>query len=451
MDKFFKLSENNTSVKTEIMAGLTTFLTMAYIIAVNPSILSAAGMDKGALVTATCLAAGLTTIFMGIYANAPFALASGMGLNAFFAFTVCNPKVMNVPWQVALTAVFIEGIIFIILSVTNVREAVVNSIPMPMKHAVSAGIGLFIAFIGMQNVGIIILNESTKVTLGSMITPSVIITCIGLFLIAFFESKHIKGGVLWSIFLCSAIAWAYAGINPEAAAASGIYLPSGVVAIQSLSPIAGKLDFSVFSTTQNILNFITIMLTFLFVDFFDTVGTLVGVCSKANLLDANGNVPMAKKALLVDAIGTTGGALLGVSTVTTFVESASGVGEGGRTGLTALTAGVLFIVAMIFSPIFMAIPSCATAACLIYIGFLMMESVTKIDFGDFTQGLPAFVTIALMPLAYSIGTGLALGVITYTLTNLINNIFGRKETKKKISIVMYVLTFLFILKFIFMK
>lgn len=449
MDKFFKLSENKTTVKTEIIAGITTFLTMAYIIAVNPMILSQTGMDHGALVTATCLAAGLTTILMGVYANAPFALASGMGLNAFFAYSVVlNPK-MGISWQIALTAIFIEGIIFIILSLTKVREAVVNSIPMSMKHAVSAGIGLFIAFIGMQNVGIVV-DSTTLVSLGAMITPAVIISVIGFFLISFFNSKNIRGGILLSIFICSVISWIFAWINPEAAAQAHIFLPEKIFELKSISPIAFKLDFSVFSNFSNIANFITVMLTFLFVDFFDTVGTLVGVASKANMLDKDGNVPMAKKALLVDAIGTTFGSLIGVSTVTTYVESAAGVNEGGRTGLTAVTVGILFLIAMFFSPIFMAIPSCATAPCLIWIGFLMMESVTKIDFTDFTNGVPAFITIACMPLCYSIGDGLTLGVISYTVINLLNNVFGKKESKKPVSVVMYILTIIFILKLIFM-
>ncbi len=450
MDKYFKLTENGTNVKREIVAGITTFLTMAYIIAVNPNFLSTAMGDgtAGALVTATCLAAGLTTILMGLYANAPFALASGMGLNAFFAFTVCGA--MGVPWQIALTAVFVEGIIFIILSVTRVREAVVNCIPLTMKHAVTAGIGLFIAFIGLTGAGIVVSNEATLVSLGSMVAPGAIIAVIGILIIAVLNSKNIKGAMLWSILICSIIGWIYAVINPEAATAAGIYLPNGLFKYESIKSIAFKLDFSVFTNSSALLNFITICLTFLFVDFFDTVGTLVGVCSKANMLDKDGNVPMGRKALLVDAIGTTFGSLVGVSTVTTYVESAAGVSEGGRTGLTAVTTGILFLLAMFLSPIFIAIPGCATAPCLIWIGFMMLESVMKIDFTDFTQGFPAFITIAAMPLCYSIGDGLTLGVLSYTLINLLNNIFGKKENKKPISIVMYILSIIFILKLIFM-
>jgi AGZA family xanthine/uracil permease-like MFS transporter len=449
MDKYFKLTENGTNVKREIIAGITTFLTMAYIIAVNPNFLSTAmgNGTAGALVTATCLAAGLTTILMGLYANAPFALASGMGLNAFFAFTVCGS--MGIPWQVALTAVFVEGIIFIILSVTRVREAVVNCIPLTMKHAVTAGIGLFIAFIGLTGAGIVVSNEVTLVSLGSMVAPGAVIAVIGIFIIAILNTKNIKGSMLWSILICSIIGWIYAVINPEAATAAGINIPSGIFKYESIKAIAFKLDFSVFTNSSAILNFITVCLTFLFVDFFDTVGTLVGVCSKANMLDKDGNVPMAKKALLVDAIGTTFGSLVGVSTVTTYVESAAGVSEGGRTGLTAVTTGVLFLLAMFLSPIFISIPSCATAPCLIWIGFMMLESVMKIDFTDFTQGFPAFITIAAMPLCYSIGDGLTLGILSYTLINLLNNIFGKNESKKPISVVMYILSIIFILKLIF--
>lgn len=450
MDKYFKLTENGTNVKREIVAGITTFLTMAYIIAVNPNFLSTAmgNGTAGALVTATCLAAGLTTILMGLYANAPFALASGMGLNAFFAFTVCGA--MGISWQVALTAVFVEGIIFIILSVTRVREAVVNCIPLTMKHAVTAGIGLFIAFIGLTGAGIVVANEATLVSLGSMVAPGAIIAVIGLLIIAVLNSRNVKGSMLWSILICSIIGWIYAVVNPDGATAASIYLPDGILKYESIKAIAFKLDFSVLTNSSAILNFITVCLTFLFVDFFDTVGTLVGVCSKANMLDKDGNVPMAKKALLVDAIGTTFGALVGVSTVTTYVESAAGVSEGGRTGLTAVTTGLLFLLAMFFSPIFIAIPSCATAPCLIWIGFMMLESVMKINFSDFTEGFPAFITIAAMPLCYSIGDGLTLGILSYTLVNLLNNIFGKQEKKKPISVVMYILSIIFILKLIFM-
>jgi AGZA family xanthine/uracil permease-like MFS transporter len=445
MEKFFRLKENGTDVRKEFIAGLTTFLTMAYIIAVNPNILSATGMPAGALVTSTCLAAGLTTILMGLYANAPFALASGMGLNAFFAFSVCLG--MGIEWPVALTAVFVEGIIFIILSVTKVREAVVNCIPLTLKYAVSAGIGMFIAFIGLVNGGLVVNNDATLVGLGDFASPKVIITIIGILIIVILNVRKVRGSMLWSILICSIIGWVYAGINPEVATKNGIFpFPDQIFKFEPIHDIAFKLDFSVFTEGSKLITFITIMLTF----FFDTVGTLVGVASKANMLDANGNVPKARKALLVDAIGTTFGALIGVSTVTTYVESASGVAEGGRTGLTSVVTGVLFLLAMFLAPLFVAVPACATAPVLICIGALMMESIMKVDFADFTEGFPAFVTAVTMPLTYSIGDGLTLGILSYTITNLFYNVFNKEKKHKPISFVMYILSVLFILKLIFM-
>ncbi|MBU5590882.1 NCS2 family permease [Clostridium sp. MSJ-4] len=444
--KFSKIkSDNNTSVKKEIVAGITTFLTMAYIIAVNPTILSATGMPAGALVTATCLSAGIATIMMGFYANLPFALASGMGLNAFFAYTVVIK--MNVPWHVALTAVFIEGIIFIVLSLTNVRELVVNTIPMNLKLAVTAGIGLFITFIGFVDSGMVIKNDATLVGLGNFISPTVLIASLGLVVIVILSKKKVRGAILFGIFASTMTAWIYAMINPEAAALHKIFLPAGIFKFESLAPIAFKLDFSFLMDSSKIWGFITIVFTFLFVDFFDTVGTLVGVTSKANMLDEEGRVPRAGRALLADAVGTTLGALLGVSTVTTFVESSAGVAEGGRTGLTAITTGILFLLAMFFSPLFVAIPACATAPALIVVGFFMIENVVKIDFSDFTEGVPAFLTIALMPLTYSIGDGLTIGILSYVIINLVNNIFSKE--KKKVSPVMIVLGIIFILKIIF--
>ncbi len=444
LERRFKLTENGTNVKTEVIAGLTTFLTMAYIIAVNPNFLSSTGMDKGALVTATCLAAGLTTIMMGLYANLPLALASGMGLNAFFAFVVCG--VMGISWQVALTAVFVEGIIFIILSITGIRELVVNSIPDSLKIAVSSGIGLFIAFIGLEGAKIVVDDPATLVVMGSMTDPRAVIAIIGVVIIGVLLHKKVKGAVLWGILACTFIAWIFALIvgADKAAELYEIYLPNKVTGLYSIKPIAFKLDFSVFSNGQSLLTFATIVITFLFVDFFDTVGTLVGVASKANLFDKEGKVLRAKQALLTDAIGTTFGSLVGVSTVTTYVESSAGVSEGGKTGLTAVTTGLLFILAIFFAPIFMAIPSCATAPALIIVGLLMMQNITKIDFHNLTEGIPAFLTILLMPLTYSIATGLIFGVISYVLFNL----FGGK--RKNISITMYVLAGLFILKLIFL-
>ncbi len=441
------LSNKNVNYKREIVAGITTFLTMAYIIAVNPNILSAAGMPAGALVTATCLAAGITTILMGLYANLPFALASGMGLNAFFAFSVVIG--MGISWEMALTAVFIEGIIFILLSLFKIREAVVNSIPMTMKHAVTAGIGLFIAFIGMVGSGLVVNNDSTLVSMGEF-SITVIIALIGVVIIAVLDRKNIKGSILVGILVSTLLAWGYALINPEAATALGIYLPEGIFKFESIAPIAGKVDFGVLLDPIMLGKLVVVICTFLFVDFFDTVGTLVGVASRANMLDEDGNVPNAGRALLVDAIGTTLGSLLGVSTVTTYVESSTGVAAGGRTGYTAITTGILFLLAMFFSPIFVAIPSCATAPALMYVGYLMLGAVKNIDFDSITEGVPAFLTIASMALTYSIGDGLTIGILSYVAINLIYNLFAKdKEKKTKVSLVMIILAIVFIFKLMY--
>lgn len=440
------LGEKNANLRTEILAGLTTFLTMAYIIAINPSILSDAGMDAGALVTGTCLAAALGCFLMGFIANLPFALASGMGLNAFFAYSVV--LAYDIPWQVALTAVFVEGIVFILLTACKVREAVVNSIPINMKLAVTGGIGLFIAFLGLINGSIVVADESTLVALNEFALPAVI-CCLGVVLIAALDKRGVRGSILIGIVVCSLAAWGYALINPEAAASHGIVLPEGIIKFESIAPIAGQIDLGYLLHPEQLSNFIVIMLTFLFVDFFDTVGTLVGVCSKANMLDEKGNVPNAGRALMADALATTAGACLGVSTVTTYVESSTGVSAGGRTGYTAITVGCLFLAAMFFSPIFVAIPSCATAPALIYVGYLMLSAVRDIDFSNITEGLPAFVTILAMPLTYSIGDGLTLGVLSYVFVNLIYNALAPAEKRKKVSVVMIVLAILFVLKLIF--
>ena len=440
------LGQKNVNLRTEMLAGLTTFLTMAYIIAINPSILSEAGMDAGALVTGTCLAAALGCFLMGFIANLPFALASGMGLNAFFAYSVV--LAYDIPWQVALTAVFVEGVIFILLTACKVREAVVNAIPINMKLAVTGGIGLFIAFLGLINGSIVVSDPSTLVGLNKFTLPTVI-CCLGVIIIAALDKRGTRGAILIGIVVCSLAAWGYALIAPESAAALGITLPEGIIKFESIAPIAGKVDFSYLLHPAQLSNFIVIMLTFLFVDFFDTVGTLVGVCSKANMLDENGNVPNAGRALMADAIATTTGACLGVSTVTTYVESSTGVSVGGRTGYTAITVGVLFLAAMFFSPIFVAIPSCATAPALIYVGYLMLSAVRDINFSNITEGLPAFVTILAMPLTYSIGDGLTLGVLTYVFVNLLYNLLAPAEKRKKVSVVMIVLAILFILKLIF--
>lgn len=445
-------SNENVDFKKEIIAGITTFLTMAYIIAVNPNILGAEGigMDRGALVTATCLSAAFASILMGVYANLPFVLASGMGLNAYFAYSVVLGK--GISWEIALTAVFVEGIIFILLSLFKIREAVVNAIPMNMKHAVTAGIGLFIAFIGLTGSRFIISDDATYLALGDFASPTVLIAFIGLVIIAVLDRRKIKASILVGIVVSTLLSWGYAIINPENASSLGIYLPNGIFKFESIAPIAGKIDLAYVFHPSNIMNFIVIVFTFLFVDFFDTVGTLVGVCSRAGMLDEKGNVPNVGKALMVDAVSTTVGSCLGVSTVTTYVESSTGVAAGGKTGWTAITAGILFLIAMFFSPIFISIPSCATAPALIYVGYLMLGAVKNIDFSEITEGLPAFLTIAIMPLSYSIGDGLTIGVISYVLINILYNLFfAKSEEKNKISLVMVVLAIIFILKLLFLK
>ena len=448
MQKLFPLLTNkDVDKKTEMMAGLTTFLTMAYIIAVNPSILSETGMPAGALVTSTCLGAAIGCFIMGLIADMPFALASGMGLNAYFAYTVVLG--MGVSWEVALTAVFVEGIIFIILSLCKVREAVVNAIPKNLKLAVSGGIGLFIAFIGLVNCGLVVNNDSTLVSMGHF-TPAVIVTCVGLVITAVLSKKNIRGSILIGIVVSSLLAWGYALMNPEAAANLGIYLPSGVFKFESPAPIVNKIDFGYITHPDSMFQFITVLCTFLFVDFFDTVGTVVGVASKANMVDEDGKVKNVGRALLADAFATTIGSWLGVSTVTTYVESSTGVLEGGKTGYTAITVGVLFLIAMFFSPIFIAVPSCATAPALIYVGYLMLSAVKDIDFGDITEGVPAFMAIGGMALTYSIGDGLTLGVLSYVFINVLYNLIAPKEDRKHVSVVMIILAILFILKLWFM-
>lgn len=438
------LPENKSEYKREFLAGTTSFLAMAYIIAVNPSILSAAGMPAGAIVTATCISAVIGCLIMGFYAKLPFGLAPGMGLNAFFTFSVVIG--MGISWEVALTAVFVEGIIFILLSLFKVREAVVDAIPINLKYAVTTGIGLFIAFIGFNGAGVVIGNPDTMVAMGQ-VGPKMLIAMVGLCIIVILEKKKVKGSMLVGIVVSTLLAWGYALINTEAAASMGIYLPNGIFKFESIAPIAGKVNFSYLTSPQHVFNFITIVFTFLFVDFFDTVGTLIGVASRANMLDKKGRVPNAGKALMTDAIATTAGALLGTSTVTVYVESATGVEEGGRTGLTAITIGALFFVAMFFSPIFVAVPACATAPALIYVGYLMLTSVLKIDFSDITDAVPAFLIIALMPLTYSIGDGLTIGVLAYVILNILHNIFTKnKEDKKELSMVMIVLAIIFVIK-----
>ena len=427
LNRFFKLKENQTSVKTEILAGITTFMTMAYILAVNPDILSATGMDKNALFTATALSALVATMVMALVARLPFALAPGMGLNAFFAFTVVLG--MGHTWQFALTAVFIEGIIFLILTAFNIRELIVNAIPLSVKHAVSAGIGLFIAFIGLQNAGVIVNNDATLVGLGNMGSPAVLIALGGIVVTAVLLALKVKGALLIGIFTAT-IAGIPLGVTS---------MPEGhlVGAPPSLSPIFFKFEFSEIFT----LDMLIVLFTFLFVDMFDTVGTLVGVSDKAGMLTKDGKVPRAKQALFADSIGTTVGAILGTSTVTTYVESASGVAEGGKTGLTSLTTAGLFLIALFFAPLFTMVPPAATAAALVLVGFFMMSPILKINFDDFSEAIPAFVTIIMMPLTYSIAEGIVFGMLSYVFLKLLTG------KVKDLSPVMIILAILFILKF----
>lgn len=453
LEKFFKLKENNTNIKTEVMAGITTFMTMAYILAVNPNILSDTGMDRQAILLATALASFLGTVLMAFLANYPFALAPGMGLNAYFTYTVVITYKYS--WQIALLAVFIEGLIFIVLSVTNVREAIFNAIPMTLKSAVSAGIGLFIAFIGLQNAKIVVNNDSTLVSYQSFkenfssVGMGALLALIGVLITAFLLVKKVKGGILFGIL----ITWVLGIIcelvhlyvpNPDL----GMYsvIPSAFVSFD-FSPLGNtfgqvfKADFSAIK----IMDMIVIVFAFLFVDIFDTLGTLIGVSSKANMLDKDGKLPRIKGALLADAIATSAGAILGTSTTTTYVESASGVTEGGRTGLTAVTTGLLFLLAVVFSPLFLSIPSFATAPALIIVGFYMIGSVARIDWENMLEAIPAFLCILSMPLMYSISEGIAMGVMSWTILHLCAG-----KTKGKVSILMYVLTVLFILKYIFL-
>ena len=454
MEKFFKLKEHGTNVSTEIMAGVTTFMTMAYILAVNPNILSASGMDRGAVFTATALASFLGSCLMALLSNYPFVLAPGMGLNAYFAYTVVLG--MGYTWQMALAAVFVEGLIFIVMSVTNVREAIFNAIPMNLKHAVSVGIGLFIAFIGLQNAHIVVNNDSTLLGLfsfkGSMTDGTftyegitVLLAIIGILVTAIFLIKNIKGGILWGILITwgLGILCQFTGLyTPNVDAGFYSLLPdfSNGLSIPSLAPTFMKMDFSIVFT----FDFVIIMFAFLFVDMFDTLGTLIGVASKADMLDEDGKLPNIRGALLSDAVATSIGAVCGTSTVTTFVESASGVAEGGRTGLTSLTSGILFGLSLFLSPIFLAIPSFATAPALVIVGFLILTSITKIDFNDYTEAIPCFITIIAMPFMYSISEGIAMGTIAYVVINLVTG----KAKEKKISPLMYVLAVLFICKYI---
>lgn len=451
LEKVFHLRENGTNIRTEVMAGITIFMTVAYILAVNPSILAESGMDRGAVFTATAVSACIASVLMALMANYPFVLIPGMGLNAYFAYTVVLG--MGFSWQEALAAVFVEGIIFILLSLTSVREAIFNAIPMNLKHAVSVGIGLFITFIGLQNAKIVV-DSSTLISAYSFKGAiesgvfrsegiTVVLALVGILITGILVVRNVKGSILWGILITwgIGIVCQLTGLYvPDAALGMYSLIPdfSGGFSIPSLAPTFMKMDFSrLFS-----LDFLVVMFAFLFVDLFDTLGTLIGVSSKANMLDENGKLPKIKGALMADAIGTTAGAALGTSTVTTCVESASGVAEGGRTGLTSMVSAGLFLVSLLFSPIFLAIPSFATAPALVIVGFLMIGSITKINFDEPAEAIPAFIAIIAMPFMYSISEGIALGVISHVVIMLAT---GRR---KQITPLMYVLAVVFILKYV---
>ena len=425
LQKLFGFNSHSMQVRTEILAGITTFLTMSYILAVNPSILGVTGMDKGAVFTATATASLIATLIMAVWAKLPFALAPGMGLNAFFAFTVCLG--MGNTWEFALTAVLIEGILFILLTLSNLREAILNAIPDSLKNAIGAGIGLFIAFIGLQNAGVITKNDATLVTLGNITSGSPLLALIGLAITSGLLIKKVKGSMLWGILLTMLI-----GIP------MGITEFNGIVSIPpSLEPVFFKFDFSKVLTTQMAFT----VFTLLFIDMFDTIGTLVGVSNKAGML-VNGKVPRAKQAFMADAIGTTVGAMLGTNTVSTFVESASGIAQGGRSGITSFVTAICFGIALLFAPLFLSIPSAATCPILVLVGLFMMSPIKDIDLDDFTESVPAFICIIMIPMAYSISDGIVLGLISYVLTNLLSGKF------KKISLTMYILAALFTLKYL---
>ena len=432
MEKYFKLKENKTDVKTEILAGITTFMTMVYILAVNPGMLSETGMDFGGVFTATALSAGVATLIMALYAKYPFALAPGMGLNAFFTYSVCIG--MKQSWQFALTAVLVEGIIFILLSLLKVREAIFDLIPLSLKKAVSAGIGLFIALVGIKNAGIIVANEGTTIGLGDLTANASIVALLGLIVIAILYARNVKGALLIGIIIATII-----GIPLGVTT-----LPEGFK-IFSLPPSLKDVAFKFVPFSEIMTkDFWIIVVTFLFVDIFDTVGTLAGVASKSGMLDKEGKLPRVSRALTADAVGTIFGACMGTSTVTTFVESSAGVAAGGRTGLTSVTTGIMFILALFIAPLFAIIPAAATAPVLVVVGVFMMSAVMEINWHDLTEAVPAFLTIAMMPFAYSIAEGIVFGIVSYT---LIKTFTGKA---KDVSALMWVLSVLFVLREIFL-
>ena len=451
LEKMFKLKEHNTNVKTEVIGGITTFMTMAYILAVNPQILSASGMDSQAILMATAIASFIGTMFMALVANYPFALAPGLGLNAYFAYTVVLG--MGYTWQFALLAVFAEGLIFIVLSLTNIREAIFNAIPLQLKKGVSVGIGLFVAFIGLQNAKLVVNSDSTLVTVVNFrenfntVGITALLAVVGLIVIAVLSEKNVKGAILIGIL----ITWGLGMICQIA----GIYVIDVEAGFYSLFPAWSDFNigaigqtfgqcFNVDLSGVRVTDFIIIMFAFLFVDMFDTLGTVIGVANKANLLDKDGKLPRIKEVLLADAVATSAGAVLGTSTTTTFVESSAGVAEGARTGLASVVTGILFLLSIFLSPVFCAIPGFATAPALIYVGFLMITAVVEIKFDDITESVPAYLCLLTMPLTYSISEGIAMGVISYVAINL----FAGKG--KKVQPLMYILAILFVLKYFFL-
>ena len=427
LKKLFGFDPAKTTVKTEIIAGITTFLTMSYILAVNPSMFSELSMPGGAVFTSTALAAIIGCVAMALIGKLPFGLAPGMGLNAFFVYSVCLG--MGYPWQFALTAVLIEGLVFIILTITNVREAIVNAIPASLRNAIGAGIGLFIAFIGLSSAGIVVSDPSTLVTLGDITSGSALLAFIGIIITGFLYVKNVPGAILLGIIITMII-----GIPMGVTQFQGVFSHP-----ESIKPIFMQFQFDKIWS----LDMLSVVFTFLFIDMFDTVGTLIGVCTKANMVDEKGNIKRLKHAFMADSIATTAGAMLGTSTTTTYVESAAGVAQGGRSGLTALAVAGCFAIALFFSPLFLSIPSAATAPALVLVGLMMMEPVTKIKFDDFAESIPAFICIIVMPLTYSISNGILIGMITYVLMNIICGNF------KKITPVMYILAVIFILNYIF--
>lgn len=449
MEKLFKLKEHNTTVKTEVMAGITTFLTMAYILAVNPNMLSASGMDSGAVFTATALASALATFIMAFWANYPIALSAGMGLNAYFAYTVCLGQLQGIddPWKIALAAVLVEGIIFIILSFFKLRETIVNAIPENLKYGITSGIGLFIAFVGLKGAGVVVSDNSTLVALGNFGRPEVALCLIGILVIAVMNHYNVKGSILWGILITWVLGiiaqlTGWYVVDPDAGAASLIpSLSASSFIPPSISSTFCKFDFAWIGS--HVSEFVVIVFSFLFVDMFDTIGTVIGVAEKADLLDEDGNLPRVGRVLMADAIGTVAGSMLGTSTVTSFVESSSGVAEGGKTGLTAMTTGILFLVALFLSPIFLAIPSFATAPALVIVGFFMASSIKKMEFdGDLADAVGGYLAFLMMPLTYSIANGIMFGVLAWFIIKVCTG------QLKKIHPVMYIVCALFIIRVI---